>query len=328
MSEFETSEATTSADSPSAPSLDEQFITAMQTARDGAQPQAEATTPDPAAAASGSETPTGQEAPETTDAEAMVPSFRLREETERRRQIEQQLEQIGPYTPLLNAIREQGLSPEQVQQALAQGFAPPQAQAQPTAEETFRNWAIETHGLDPYDTEAVDDREFRALQREHQVDQRAQSLLDRITQFEQAQQQAEQQAQAARVSQQFDATLATIKGQFSTFSDPVMGPEAEQYLRSSAWMMLQSNPQMTPADVLAKVPEMAQQFHERIEKLVSARNADYRDAKGRFAAVPSVAGGGAPAPVANPKNLHLAGPQEMDAALESSFLALNGSTNR
>lgn len=287
-----------SAGSPSAPSgeWNPQNFNAESVTRYFAEAEAEE---EPVAAASGSETPADPETPAETPAEpALVPSHRLREETEKRRELE---ERFNPWAPAIEALSQQGYTPEQIQGMLTQAAeapapaqpAPQETAATPDLQEEFHAY-LASKGSDPF-----------ALAAEHP------EIYDlRFEQFE-TRREIDQQETALRV-QRWESDVQAVQGKYP---DLLADDQAKHDLVAAYIARHGVEPNR------AQFEQHVGRWSQSIEALRERDRQVYAAAKAGDALVPSVAGGSSPPPVTRP-DYHNLKPGEQEAAMVAQTRAL------
>ncbi len=236
---------------------------------------------------------------------AMVPSFRLREEADRRRQLEEQVRQFEPLTPyqqLVQQFHEAGLGPEDVltllQQAQAQqpAQAPPQ-QSQPDDPDAALHAWIQARGMDPY---ALDDNAYFSARLAHEAHQQTQALVAERARVQQEAVMGDLRTQAQQAQQQF----------------PIFKkPEFQQALFGAYGFGQENGSRET-------LLQVAERMHNAYQEDLRNELARHSVEKAKDAAVPVVSGGASPAPVQAPDINKMS--REQRQALAMSYLEASG----
>lgn len=290
-----------SAASPTAPSADHAHgLTAESVSRYFAEAEAEEPVTE---AASGSDTPAATEAPaETATEPALVPSHRLREEREKRTELE---ERFNPWAPAIEALTAQGYTPEQIQGMLTQPVEAPTPEApapapstEPDLQEEFHSYLAGKGIADPYALAAehpeVYDLRFEQFETRRMLDQQRQAVET----------EREAQAQALRVGR-WESDVQAVQAKFP---DLLQDNQAKHDLVAAyiARHGIEPNRVQFEAHV--------QRWSKSINALLERDRQVYAAAKAADSLVPSTAGGSSPAP-APPTNFHEMRPSEQERAL-------------
>lgn len=264
----------------------------------------------PVAAASGSETPADPETPAETPTEpALVPSHRLREETEKRRELE---ERFNPWAPAIEALSQQGYTPEQIQGMLTQAAEAP-APAQPALQETavtpdlqeeFHAY-LTSKGADPFALAAEHPDTYDLRYEQFEMRREIEQQKTAVAQERQAQE------TALRV-QRWESDVQAVQGKYPD----LLGDDQAKHDLVAAYIARHG---IEPNR--AQFEQHVGRWSQSIEALRERDRQVYAAAKAGDALVPSVAGGSSPPPVTRP-DYHSLKPGEQEAAMVAQTRAL------
>jgi hypothetical protein len=294
-----------SAGSPTAPSEHTGQLDAAAVARafeDADRPELE--TDNAQETASGSEIP-APDAETEPNPPAMIPSHRLREETEKRREIE---ERYKPWDGIIQSLTEKGYTPDEIAQVLSQGaeageeadaspYAAPEAPAEPQGDladpdtsdlELEFERHLRARGIDPYTVETAtldlyrDNWETRRLVEQSQAKAQAEA------------EQARHAAETAAWSNRWEADVEAVKAKFPDL------PQLQDVDGSLDLIAAYTRRHGTTPNREQFQAFVDRNYVQPLQSRIAQATQAYAAAKAGDAVVPSVAGGSSPAPVDRP----------------------------
>jgi hypothetical protein len=268
-------------------------------------------------AASGSEIP-APDADTDPNPPAMIPSHRLREETEKRREIE---ERYKPWDGIIQSLTEKGYTPDEIAQVLNQGAdtgeeanaspypATPEApaaaadDADPDSDlELEFERSLRQRGLDPYALDEAtlllyrDNWETRRLVEQSQAKAQAEA------------EQARHAAETAAWSNRWEADVEAVKAKFPDL------PQLQDVDGSLDLIAAYTRRHGTTPNREQFQAFVDRNYVQPLQSRIAQATQAYAAAKREDAAVPSVAGGSSPAPV-DRVDIHSMKPSDQDRAM-------------
>jgi O6-methylguanine-DNA--protein-cysteine methyltransferase len=231
--------------------------------------------------------------PPAAEETPLVPSFRLREEAEKRREAERQLEQFGPYRGVIETLQARGMTPEQISGFLAtvQGDNPLETTPEPAAapalsqEERFEKY-LEAANVDPDtaspETLAALERAFIAEENLAAEKARIDALEGRFREIDEATAEREQRA----IEASLEAEMKTVCTKYPALHNPDF-----QMSIYATFAMEASQPGST-----VTLTEIAERFGQGLDAYTRNAVGEYAAKKQADGSVPVAAGGTAAPP--------------------------------